>query len=215
MLRKIILVVISILFCGTLFSQQSDDDIIITEIQKSYTFSIGPKVGLGLVTGTTTSDNYNFHGGFDFQLGASCNYHFGHRYESSPSGTGLFGLEMEVLYECRMPNTDFGTITMHCVEIPVLLQYYPIASLASEFALEAGVTLVKAFKCSPEQLQFYYTMYQVGQLKSADVMVSVGLSYQITSEMLLNLRYNLGTSPLAGNLDSKLSTLIVSATYLL
>lgn len=215
MVKKAILAIIAVLFCGTLFSQQSDDGIIIPDIPKSYNLSIGPKIGLGLVSGTKTSNNYKFQSGFDLQLGASSILHFGHRFDSSPSGTGLFGLKMELLYEYRMPNTDFGTINMHCVEIPVLWQYYPISSLASEFAIEAGVTIVKTLKCSPEQMQLNNIIYHVGQLSSADVMVSLGLSYRTPYKVSFDARYNIGTSPLAGNLDSKLSTITVSAVYLL
>ena len=110
--------------------------------------------------------------------------------------------------------TDYGSITLQCIEIPVMFQYYPISSLATEFALEAGITFVKVFKCSPSQLQCNNIILQTGQLSSSDLMISLGVCYQTPFNVALNLRYNIGTMALAGNLDSRISTFIVSAVYL-
>lgn len=212
--KKIILGILSLLFCNVLFSQQVEDDFQIPDIPKSYTISIGPKAGVGWASGSSSSNNYSIHGGLVFQLGANFNIHFGHRYESSPAGTGLLGFSAELLYECRNPKTDYGTLTMHCIEVPLLCRYYPVSSMASEFALEAGITLMKVLKCSPDQMQFGNTVYQMGQLKSSDIMATLGACYQTPFNVSFDLRYNLGTSPLAGNLDSRMSTLVLSIEYL-
>ena len=211
--KRIILSILSLLFCNFLFSQQVDDEFQIPDIPKSYTLSVAPSVGIGMAQATNASSYNHLHSGVAFQLGMNCNIHFGHRYESSLAGTGVFGLGMGMAYECRKPKTEYGTITMHCVEIPVLCHYYPVASLASEFALEAGMTLVKVIKCTPDQIQFSNTIYQVGQLKSADIMLTLGARYQTPYNIVFDLRYNLGTSPLAGNIDSKLSTMVLSLEY--
>ena len=215
MAKKTILFLISILLCNSLLSQQSNDDIIIPDNDShlNFTIAVGPQVGLGLVNGTTTSYGFGFDIGPAFQLGASGRLHFGQRNESSPIGTGLFGVEAELLYERRKTGTDYGSITMQCIEIPVMFQYYPVSSMASEFALEAGMTYVKVFKCSPEQLQCNNIILHSGQLSSSDVMVSLGACYQTPFNVVLHLRYNIGTMALAGNLDSKINTFIASAVY--
>lgn len=218
MAKKNFLLFIAMLICSASFSQKNDepDPILIpgSYNERNFTFEIGPTIGLGVAKGTDTSYGFGFDSGLAFQIGASGKMHFGHRYESSPSGTGLFGTSVAIIYESRMPSIKKQALTMHCIEVPVLLQFYPIASLASEFALEAGVTFIKILKCSPEQLQINDIVLQTGQLSSSDVMLSLGTSYQAPFHLSIGLRYNLGLMPLAGNLDSRISTFHVSVAYM-
>ena len=153
----------------------------------------------------------DFKNGLALQAGVVGNIHFGRRQDSSPGGTGWFGAEAEVLYGLRTLGAEQESLTMHCVEIPVLLQVYPIPSLA----IEAGATFVKYLKCAPERLQIGEQAINISQFgEASDVMLSIGANYKIPAGIMLDLRYNLGTSSLAGNFDSKTSTFMASIAYL-
>lgn len=215
MAKKIFLIIISILSCTALFSQQSNDDIFIpdTPCERSYSIATGPKLGLNTSNGTTSSYGFGFNHGLGYHIGACGKMHFGRRFESSFSGTGLFGAQVEFLYEERHPKNDLQPITLRCIEVPVMFQYYPFASLASELAFEIGFTYVNTLSCTPEQLQHNNVIIQTGQLSSKDIMISLGVCYVTPFDISFDLRYNLGTMPLAGNFDCKINTFTASAVY--
>ena len=211
MYKRLLFIVLALLSCQILFAQEEWNWTGSTQ-DKSYRFELGPKVGAGLAMATNpTHYSFSFKGGLAYQLGLSANMHFGRRYPSSPGGTGLFGIEAELLYGGRKLGID-GTktsMTMHCLEVPVLVQFYPIPSLA----IEVGPTFTKILKCAPEQLQLEEVVLNTGKLSSSDVMLTVGVAYKSPINLMVDLRYNLGLIPLAGNLDSKVSTAMVSVVY--
>lgn len=205
------------LFSCSLFAQQKPEQFkVSTSQQQSYTFSYGPTVGIGLAFPTTPAGyDFKLHQGMAYRVGASANFHFGQRSESSPGGTGLIGVAMELAYSGRMLSSTMGKLGMHCIEIPILAQFYPLESLAKEFYLEAGLTVAKTIKCTPEQIQYENMILSTGKLKSSDIMVAIGAQYKIKKQVVVGIRYQLGTSPLADNFNSKVSNLTLSATYLI
>jgi hypothetical protein len=180
---------------------------------KSYRIGLGPKIGVGLAMATQpTTYDFSFDNGLGCQFGLSANVHFGRRYQQSPGGTGPFGVEAELLYCIHKLGIEDKEIsmTLHRIEVPLLLQYYPTSSVV----IEAGPTFTKILKCSPEQLQLEDVVLGTGQLSSSDVMLTAGVAYKAPINLMVDLRYNLGLCTLAGNLDSKVSTVMVSAVYL-
>lgn len=208
MRKHLLLVLLTALCCSGVFAQEDLDD-------RPYRIAIGPKVGVGLDMGSHSNhENLNFGMGFGYQVGAAFNAHFGRRYEMSEGGTGWFGLQVEALYGGRtikLGSTNLGT---SCFEVPVLAQLYVIPSLA----IEAGATMVKVLGCSPDQLNYEGATYGTGEIKGSDVMITAGLAYKArinsSSSLLMDVRYNMGMSPLAGNFDTKVSSVMFSFAYL-
>jgi hypothetical protein len=93
----------------------------------------------------------------------------------------------------------------------VLIQIYPIPTLA----IEAGATMVKGLKTKPENIDVNNMVLGVGEMKSNDVMLSFGASFNARFGLSIGLRYNMGMSNLAGNFDSKANSLMYSLAYLL
>lgn len=212
MCKKLFFLAFALLLCNVLFSQDPIPTVG-SNRDKSFRISAGIKVGGGMVVPTDpTTTNYpiDFKNGPAFQSGAVGNIHFGRRTDSSPGGTGWLGIQAEVLYGYRSIGTEQAPLTMHCVEIPVLLQVYPIPNLA----INMGTTFVRTLKCSPEWLQFDNFVLNTSQLAgNSDVMLTFGASYWILEGLLIDFRYNLGTSAMAGNFDSKVSSLTASIAY--
>lgn len=208
MRKHLLLVLLAAFCCSGLFAQEDLDD-------RPYRIAIGPKVGVGLDMGSHSNlENLDFGMGFGYQFGAAFNAHFGRRYEMSEGGTGLLGLQLEALYGGRAIKLGSTKLGMSCLEVPVLAQIYVVPSLA----LEAGATMVKVLSCTPEELNYEGTTYGTGEIKGSDVMITVGLAYKSrlnpSSSLLLDFRYNMGMSPLAGNFDTKVSSVMFSFIYL-
>jgi hypothetical protein len=210
--KKLFFIVLALLACQALFSQEEWDWGGSVQ-DKSYRFELDPKVGAGLTVATQpTNYSFSFNSGLAYQFGLSTNMHLGRRYSTSPGGTGWFGIEAEVMYGIRKLGLEGinTTLTMQCIEVPILAQFYPMPSLA----IEVGPTLTKTLKCSPEKLQLENVVLNTGQLSSSDIMLTAGIAYKTPVHLMFDLRYNLGIVPLAGNFDSKVSTAMVSVAYL-
>ena len=208
MRKHLLLVLFAVLCCSGLFAQECEDD-------RPYRIALGPKVGIGLDMGShSTIQNLDFGMGFGYQVGAVFNAHFGRRYEMSCGGTGWLGLQLEAMYggrNIKLGSTSLGT---SCLEVPVLAQLYVIPDLA----IEVGATMVKVFSGSPDQLTYEGATYGTGEIKGSDVMITAGLAYKTRlnpgSSLMIDARYNLGMSPLAGNFDTKVSSVMLSFVYL-
>ena len=221
MRKMLFFLAFALLSCNALFSQ---DDFYrpgnLKDRDNSFRIAAGVKVGVGMAMATDptvvtashpTGYAIDFKNKLAFQTGAVANVHFGRRQDSSPGGTGWFGAQAEVLYGIRTIGTEKGTtLKMHCLEIPVLFQVYPIPALA----IEVGPTFTKILKCTPDQLQLDDIALNTGRMSSSDVMLTVGVAYKIPINLMVDFRYNIGLFPLAGNIDSKISSAMASVVYL-
>ena len=204
-MKKVLILLLLVFCCGALIAQEYDD----VPIDRSYRLALGPKAGVGIAIGShSNQQNLSFSPGLSYQLGGVFNAHFGRRYDLSDGGTGWLGLQVEALFSQR--NLRIGSFTMgeRCFEMPIVAQCY----LSSSIALEAGATLVHVLKCTPHQLDYQGTHIISGDISGNDIMLSVGACYK-KSNLVFGARYNLGLSDLAGNMDTKVSTLILSAIY--
>lgn len=208
MRKHLMLILLAALCCNGLFAQEECED------DRPYRLAIGPKVGIGMDMGSHSNlENLDFGMGLGYQVGAAFNAHFGRRYELSCGGTGWFGLQIEAMYGSRNIKLGAEKLGTSCLEVPVLAQLYFTPSIA----LEVGATGVMAFSGSPNQLVYEGATYGTGQIKGKDVMATAGLVYKArlnNSSLLIDARYNMGMSPLAGNFDTKVSSVMVSLAYL-
>ncbi len=189
----------------------SDDEIVldnIKEVLKPYTLSIGPKVGGNYAMPKDDMD-LGLSGSMGFNAGVAFNLRFA-RPAGRPFGTERFGIHVEALYSTRNLSGDNDDISLSCYEIPVLFQWYFIPN----FAIEAGPTFTGAISASPTEFECGTDTYHTDQLKARDIMFSVGLNCKLRKGFTADLRYNLGNSNLAGNFETKVSTLSLSVGWL-
>ena len=206
MRKKMFFILIAALWCNGLFAQEED-----FLIDRSFRMAIGPKAGIGVAFGSySNAQNLNFSPAFSYQFGAVYNAHFGRRFELSNGGTGWFGFQVEALYgrnNLKLGTEGFG---LKCIEIPVLAQLY----VPPTFAIEVGATVVKVLGGKPSQITYEGATYGVGELSGSDVRITAGLCYKNPLGIMIDARYNMGLSPIAGNFDTKVSSVMVSFVYL-
>lgn len=181
------------------------------EVLKPYVLSIGPKVGANIAFAGNPAgmDDLGMSGNMGFNAGVAANLRFG-RPAGRPFGAERFGVQVEALYSLRSLKTDFDNITMNCFEIPVLFQWYFVPN----FAVEVGPTFTGAFSTSPKEFKYNNLIYQMDKMKAYDVMLSIGLNCKLRNGFTADLRYNLGNSNMAGNFETKVSTLSVGIGWL-
>lgn len=209
MRKHLLLLLLAVLCCNGLFAQDECED------DRPYRLAIGPKLGVGVAFGSHSNlENLDFGMGLGYQFGAAFNAHFGRRYELSCGGTGWFGLQVEAMYGGRNIKLGSSSLGTSCLEVPVLAQLY----LTPDIALQAGATAVMIFHANPDQLYYEGATYSTGQIKGKDLMPTVGLAYKTrlneNSALLIDARYSMGMSNLAGNFDTKVSTAMLSIAYL-
>lgn len=187
------------------------DDIADMRTGRSYVISIGPKAGLNYsIAGDPEGVEAGIGGAMGFNAGVAANIHFGYRKLSSPGGTGWFGLQVEALFAQRTLSTNSENIKMSCVEIPVLAQLY----LTPNFCIEAGPTFSTVLSSSPSKLEVGNFNYGIEEMKSSDVMLTLGLGYKSKNGLSFGARYNMGNSDLAGNFSTKVSTVSFNIAWL-
>lgn len=188
----------------------SDENIVISEVLKPYALSIGPKVGANYsIAGDPDGMDLGMSGNIGFSAGVAANLRFG-RPAGRPFGTERFGVQLEALYSMRSLKTDVEDIKMNCFEIPVLFQWYFVPT----FAIEVGPTFTGAFSASPKEFKYNNAVYQMDKVKAYDVMLSIGLNCKLKNGFTADLRYNLGNSDMAGNFQTKVSTISLGIGWL-
>lgn len=188
----------------------TDDEIVITEVLKPYALSIGPKIGANYsIAGDPDGMDLGISGNVGFSAGVAANLRFS-RPAGRPFGTERFGIQLEALYSMRSLKSDVENIKMNSFEIPVLFQWYFLPS----FAVEVGPTFTGAFSTSPKEFKYNNAVYQMDKVKAYDVMLSIGVNCKLKSGFTANLRYNLGNSDMAGNFQTKVSTISIGIGWL-
>lgn len=206
-MKKFFISMLISLFAIGLYAQEGFGDF--TVMDSSYRIYLGPKVGVNFGT-MSGMDVLNPAMGVGFQGGLVANFHFGRRTEKAEGGTGRWGIQVEALYSQRTVKTDFENLKLGYFEVPILAQYYVLP----ELSIEVGPTIAGSLSSSPDEMQVGNLMYETGELKGFDVMISAGVGYKHKSGFTASARYNLGMSELAGNFDGKVSTFSVSVGWL-
>jgi hypothetical protein len=184
---------------------------IATHVYKNYVLSVGPKVGVNYSMASDPDGlDLGIGGNIGYSGGLAFNVRFG-RPAGKPFGTERFGVELEALYSLRSLKNDYvDDIKFSNVEVPLLFQWYALPNLF----IEVGPTFVANLSTSPEVLSYNNVTYQIEKIKGNDVMLTIGLGYKHKSGFIAGARYNLGNSNLAGNFETKVSTVSVSLGWL-
>lgn len=137
--------------------------------QERQDMAFGAKAGLNLANITNadgSSTLLGFHVGFfaEFMLGDN------------------FAVQPEVLYSAQGAEFDDGDLKLDYITIPVMLKYY----VAAPFSLEIGPQV--GFLVSAEELGVDIK----DDVKSTDFGINFGAGYDITPNLIIGARYNLG-----------------------
>lgn len=159
----------------------------------------GVKGGLNIAS-ITNSDNANsltgFHVGFFAELNVS----------------EKFTLQPEVLYSIQGAKDSGITLNLGYINLPIMAKYYVAKDFSLEFGPQIGFLISAKAKVDGESGNVK------DLLKSTDFGLNLGAAYDISKNMTVGLRYNLGLSQVQKDLDpgepaSKNSVFSVSIGY--
>lgn len=160
----------------------------------------GAKVGVNL---SNMSNDMSFDPGFSmgtgFLAGALVNLHWGQRTASSLPGTGLWGLQPELLFSNQVVKSDGGNIKLNYIRIPVMLKIYPLSRLSVELGPEFSYLI----SSSPEHVQAGGATVKVGDCKGFSFGAGIGASYEFNFGLMIGARYSMGFTDLGKNLKWK------------
>lgn len=215
---------------------QIEDDLIIVKPKKN-AFQLGLKVGGNLSSMSNPEECDLFKSsGIGFSGGIAMGMRFGRASENSKPGTGLLGVGLEVGYRNSSAETyavndkgeENAKLSLSYLDIPVAIQFFPCYKISSvnTLRIEAGVSFSTLLSSSPESLtmnnltgEYSRVTYNIGKdgskLKGGDIRPFAGIGYTIPKAGLgLNVRYYIGTSKLAENFSSKVSSLDFSISWM-
>lgn len=165
-------------------------------------------------------------GSLGWDAGLAFNVRYGNKdYKGRPlHGQGLFGVGIELNYANRIVKTKGSDdLKLNYFEVPLLFQFYPVYNTTQlrNFFVEIGPTFSMLLSSSPKELAVdNSTVYKTGDFKGGDIKATFGLGWRFDRNaandgLYLSLRYNLGTSKLAGNFPCKVSTAELTIGYLI
>lgn len=172
----------------------------------------GVKAGVNL---SNMSNDMTFDPGFSmgtgFQVGAFVNLHWGQRTESSLPGTGLWGLQPEILFSNQVIKSDGGDVKLNYIKVPVMLKVYPLSRLS----VEVGPEFSYLISASPESLNVDGATVKVEDCKGFNFGAGIGAAYEFNFGLMVGARYSMGFSDLGKNLKWKNNSNIqISAGWL-
>jgi hypothetical protein len=173
----------------------------------------GVKAGVNLSGISNGEANMDFSPGMkaDFHVGAVANFHFGYRNEGSALGTGIFGLQPELIYSRQGFAVDGTAFSFDYLTLPVMAKFYVTRSLN----IEAGPWFGYLLNVSPASAVLDGTQIAVSDLKGGmDVGAGIGAGYETSMGLTVGARYYLGLSDMAGNLKWKNNVIAVSVGWL-
>lgn len=230
-MKKLILLIISVLCFSTLAAQDDGEDGYVSQQSQSFgrsktnkkikknAFFLGPKAGVSFTSMTQPEECDLYDGmGLGFQGGAAMSFRFGQATKHSQGGTGMWGAALELKYvQNKVKTIAEDDLEIDYFEVPVMLQCYPFykSKGASNLYLEAGVAIAGTLSSKPDYLSVYNVRYATGEIAGYDVRPLVGAGYKIpNSGFDINARYYVGTSELAGNMASKMSCFEISVAWM-
>lgn len=152
--------------------------------QAAGTTTIQPKIGLNVSTIGDNDWKAGFAAGAELQYQATSN--FGVAVGALYSVQGFKGKDIEI----DTPIVD-GTIQNDYkwnpgyINVPITLNYYPVAGLALKAGLQPG---------------FLVNKDDMDDAKTVDLSIPVGLSYEYQG-IVFDARYNIGVTKIADNVD--------------
>lgn len=231
-MRKLLFFAMALL-CGQAGFAQSNAGLNLPDIEgkpKSSAIFIGPKIGgsMSSISGQPAECDLFDGGSFGISGGLAAKARFGRATENSVEGSGMFGVGLELKYrQAKAKTIANDDLSLGYFEVPVLFQFYPIASSRSMngFYIEAGPDFAMLMSKNPDALTLTLNQpypglqsvsYKTGDLKGGDLRVAVGLGYTVPNTGLdINVRYYIGTSELAKEtLPTKMSFIEFSLAWM-
>lgn len=226
-------------------SSMAQRTINVTKEQKKHAFFIGLKAGATFNSMTQPEECDLYDGmGIGFTGSVVAKVRFNQATSSSPAGTGLLGVGLELGYRNSSVKTigtdekgnENAKFSLGYFDIPVYVQIYPFykSNAMNTFHIDLGPEISLIMSRSPKSLGtdkvnagFSAVNYQFdtddSRLKANDLRIMAGVGYDIkiknsegkTKGLLgINARYHLGTSKMAKNFNSKMNNAEVSVSYL-
>lgn len=162
-------------------------------------FTIQPKVGLNIASLTDMDDSdprYGVAAGVEFEYQA----------------TDIFSISAGALYSmqgCKWNNSSNDeTIKADYINIPILANVYVTKGLAVKVGIQPGFNVNSEYKVSSSS----QSVTEDIDAKSMDFSIPVGLSYEF-SNVVIDARYNFGTTKVFDGYDSKNSVFQISLGY--
>ena len=153
----------------------------------------------------------DFSMGTGFHVGALVNFHWGQRTASSLPGTGLWGLQPELLFSNNVIKSKGGDIKLNYVKVPVMLKVYPLSALS----IEIGPEFSYLISSSPETVDLDDATVKVGDCKGFNFGAGVGAAYEFDFGLMIGARYSMNFTDLGKNLMWKNNSNIqISAGWL-
>lgn len=164
--------------------------------QAAGTTTIQPKIGLNVSTIGDNDWKAGFAAGAELQYQATSN--FGVAVGALYSVQGFKGKDIEI----DTPIVD-GTIKNDYkwnpgyINVPITLNYYPVAGLALKAGLQPG---------------FLVNKDDMDDAKTVDLSIPVGLSYEYQG-IVFDARYNIGVTKIADNVDHYNNVIQITVGY--
>ena len=160
----------------------------------------GVKAGVNLsnMSNDMTCDP-GFSMGTGFQVGALVNFHWGQRTESSLPGTGLWGLQPEIMFSNQVIKSDGGDVKLNYIKVPVMLKVYPLSRLS----VEVGPEFSYLISSSPKTLKYEDATVKFEDCKGFNFGAGVGAAYEFDFGLMVGARYSMGFTDLGKNLKWK------------
>lgn len=240
-MKKLVFLFCALFVCAPSMAQYDEfEDDGIVEVgakPKKHAFFLGPKAGVTMTSMSQPNECDLYDGmGIGFSAGLAAKARFCRATESSPAGTGFWGVGMELKYKINNVKT-IGTdesgkqnanMSLGYFEVPIYAHVYPFAksSAMNSFYVELGASIAGVISRSPKSLtvldangQYDVVNYLFdagnSKLKGMDIRPMIGLGYTVPGTGLdVNARYYIGTSELAGNFPCKMNSFEVSLAYM-
>lgn len=151
--------------------------------QAAGTTTIQPKVGLNVSTIGDNDWKAGFAAGAELQYQATSN--FGVAVGALYSVQGFKGKDIEIKW-----NPGY-------INVPITLNYYPVAGLALKAGLQPG---------------FLVNKDDMDDAKTVDLSIPVGLSYEYRG-IVFDARYNIGVTKIADNVDHYNNVIQITLGY--
>ncbi len=142
----------------------------------------GAKLGFNLAN--ITQSNMNSRGTFNMGL----------TYENRL--TGLLAISSELVYSAQgakdRVNDVTTKITLDYINIPLLVKIYPVYFVSIETGPQLGVLLSSRYKIITDDSKTSTKLSAVSNPSALDLAWAFGINLDVSSEVYLNLRYNVG-----------------------
>lgn len=237
-MKKLLFLFCALIACVPVLAQDYEDEEFVEVVKsKKHAFFIGPKVG-ATMTSMSQPNECDLYSemGLNFSAGLAMKGRFNRATESSPAGTGFWGIGLELKYKLNTVKTigtdengkENANMTVGYFEAPIYTHLYPFAksSAMNSFYIEVGASIAGVLSRSPKSLTVYdpNDNYDVvtylfesenKKLGGLDIRPMVGIGYTIPRTGLdINARYYIGMSELAGNFPCKMNTFEFSLAYM-